>query len=79
MPCSWIDALSSAQSCWVGMCTPESAKSCVTFAVSGTHAASVYLSKNSPDAYFESQNPSNTSPRSIEMRFDARSAWNSTV
>ena len=61
------------------MCTPASAKSCVTFAVAGTHAASVYLSKNSPDAYFESQKPSKTSPRSIEIVFEARSAWNSTV
>ena len=53
--------------------------SSVTFAVSGSHAASVYLSKNSPDAYVESAKPSNAVPRSIAIWFDARSAWKSTV
>ncbi len=57
----------------------ESAKSCRTRSVAGSHTCSVYLSKNSPEAYFDSGNPAKYEPRSIASLFDARSAWNSTV
>ncbi|SHT40870.1 Uncharacterised protein [Mycobacteroides abscessus subsp. abscessus] len=35
----------------------------------------MYLSKNSPLAYFDLSNPPNFVPRSMAMRFDALSAW----
>ena len=56
-----------------------SANSSRTLSVLGSHTCSVYLSKNSPDAYFEFSKPLKAVPRSIAMRFDARSAWYSTV
>ncbi len=79
MPCSWMDAFSAFQSSCVGIAMFASSNSEATRWVAGVHACSVYLSKNSPDAYFESRKPSNVSPVSIAMLFEARRAWNSTV
>ena len=41
----------------------------------GSHSCSVYLSKNSPDAYLEFSKPSKVWPRLDGERFEARSAW----
>ena len=54
---------------------PASSNSFRTFSVCGSHTCSVYLSKNSPLAYFDFSKPLNAEPRSIAILFDARSAW----
>ena len=79
MPCSMTEAFSSRQSSCVGRAMPASANSSATRSVAGAHSWSVYLSKNSPEAYFESSNPPNRWPVSMAIRFEARSAWNSTA
>ena len=75
MPYCCTSALRARQSSWVGMATSESANSWRTLSVAGSHTWSVYLSKNSPEAYFDSGNPANQAPRSRAMAFDERSAW----
>ena len=74
MPCVCTDSFSRCQSSCVGMRMSASANSSRTRSVAGSHTCSVYLSKNSPDAYFDFSNPPNLVPRSIAIRFDARSA-----
>ncbi|COX91719.1 Uncharacterised protein [Mycobacterium tuberculosis] len=53
---------------------PASANSWRTFWVFGSQIWSVYLSKNSPDAYLDRSKPLKCVPRSIAMRLDARNA-----
>ncbi len=76
MPCSMTEAFSSRQSSWVGMWM--FLNSSATFSVCGTHSCSVYLSKNSPEAYLDFSKPPKVWPVWMASRLEARTAWNTT-
>ncbi|MCY1245696.1 hypothetical protein D9M72_588640 [compost metagenome] len=65
---------SSSQSSCVGMEMPAASNRAFTFSVAGNHLAPVYLSKYSPDAYFEFSKPLKVTPFSTASRLDARMA-----
>src|SRR5882757_421092 len=53
MPWVCTDSFSRFQSSWSGMRMSASANNSRTRSVAGSHTCSVYLSKTSPEAYFE--------------------------
>ena len=79
MPYLATSAARASQSAWVGTLIEEAASSSRHLSVVGAHSSSMYLRKNSPDAYAESSKPSKRSPRSRAIVHEALMASNRTV